>query len=69
MGCFAWRRDGDVPHHDALEPLWDTVIRAGRVSSMLPLLEATLTAFGGKPSLAAQDDVDTRKHELQLFGR
>jgi radical SAM superfamily enzyme YgiQ (UPF0313 family) len=33
-----------------LEPLWDAVIRAGRVSSMLPLLEATLAAFGGAPS-------------------
>jgi radical SAM superfamily enzyme YgiQ (UPF0313 family) len=33
-----------------LEPIWDAVIRAGRVSSMLPLLEGTLSAFGGLPS-------------------
>ena len=29
-----------------LEPLWDAIIRARRVSAMLPLLEATLDAFG-----------------------
>jgi radical SAM superfamily enzyme YgiQ (UPF0313 family) len=29
-----------------LEPLWDVVIRSRRVSAMLPLLEATLDAFG-----------------------
>jgi radical SAM superfamily enzyme YgiQ (UPF0313 family) len=29
-----------------LEPFWDTVVRSRRVSSMLPLLEATLDAFG-----------------------
>jgi hypothetical protein len=28
------------------EPLWDLVIRARRVTRMLPLLEATLSAFG-----------------------
>jgi radical SAM superfamily enzyme YgiQ (UPF0313 family) len=28
------------------EPLWDLVIRAGRVSRMLPVLEAVLTSFG-----------------------
>jgi radical SAM superfamily enzyme YgiQ (UPF0313 family) len=28
------------------EPFWDVVIRAGRVSRMLPLLEATLDAYG-----------------------
>lgn len=39
------------------EPMWDSIIRLRRVSSMLPLLEATLDAFGGarggKGSLAA----------------
>jgi hypothetical protein len=30
-----------------LEPLWDLVIRARRVNTMLPVLEATLDAFGG----------------------
>jgi radical SAM superfamily enzyme YgiQ (UPF0313 family) len=33
-----------------LEPMWDALIRLRRVSSMLPLLEATLAAFGGVPS-------------------
>jgi hypothetical protein len=39
-----------------LEPLWDLIIRSRRVSQMLPLLEATLDAFGraraGKPDVA-----------------
>lgn len=30
-----------------LEPMWDLIIRAKRVSTMLPMLEATLDAFGG----------------------
>ena len=30
-----------------LEPLWDAIIRSRKVSAMLPLLEATLDAFGG----------------------
>jgi radical SAM superfamily enzyme YgiQ (UPF0313 family) len=29
------------------EPFWDLVIRARRVNALLPLLEATLDAFGG----------------------
>jgi radical SAM superfamily enzyme YgiQ (UPF0313 family) len=29
-----------------LEPMWDLIIRARRVSAMLPLLESTLDAFG-----------------------
>ena len=28
------------------EPLWDTVIRAGRLTNMLPVLESVLTGFG-----------------------
>jgi radical SAM superfamily enzyme YgiQ (UPF0313 family) len=32
------------------EPLWDWVIRAKRVTSMLPLLESILTNFGGHPT-------------------
>jgi radical SAM superfamily enzyme YgiQ (UPF0313 family) len=28
------------------EPLWDTVIRAGRLTNMLPVLEGVLTGFG-----------------------
>ncbi|HEX6513536.1 MAG TPA: radical SAM protein [Chloroflexota bacterium] len=33
-----------------LESFWDAVIRAGHVSTLLPLLEATLAAFGGVPA-------------------
>jgi radical SAM superfamily enzyme YgiQ (UPF0313 family) len=35
------------------EPLWDVVIRSRRVNAMLPLLEATLDAFGGARRRAA----------------
>ncbi len=30
-----------------LEPMWGLIVRARRVNAMLPLLEATLDAFGG----------------------
>lgn len=32
------------------EPLWDWVIRAKRVTSLLPMLEAVLTGFGSHPA-------------------
>ncbi len=32
------------------EPLWDWVIRAKRVTSLLPMLEAVLTGFGSHPT-------------------
>jgi radical SAM superfamily enzyme YgiQ (UPF0313 family) len=35
------------------EPLWDWVIRAKRVTALLPMLEAVLTGFGSHPSLIA----------------
>ena len=34
------------------EPVWDWVIRAKRVSNMLPLLESVLTGFGQQQSLS-----------------
>ena len=42
------------------EPLWDWVIRAKRVTSLLPMLEAVLTGFGSHPSttVAARNPVD-----------
>jgi radical SAM superfamily enzyme YgiQ (UPF0313 family) len=44
------------------EPVWDVLIRSHRVNSALPLLEATLAAFGGRPSPRGSsrvgDDVD-----------
>ncbi len=43
-----------------LEPFWDWVIRAKRVTSLLPMLEAVLTGFGSHPSTldAAQNSDD-----------
>lgn len=44
------------------EPLWDVVIRARRVNGMLPLLEATLDAFGRarqRPRHAAPPPLDS----------
>ena len=37
------------------EPLWDWVIRARRVTSLLPVLEAVLTGFGSHPSEIASN--------------
>jgi radical SAM superfamily enzyme YgiQ (UPF0313 family) len=51
----AWAKDawGERVRHVAyagawkrLEPMWDLIIRAKRASAMLPVLEATLAAFG-----------------------
>ena len=38
------------------EPLWDWVIRAKRVKSLLPMLEAVLTGFGGHPAGTASSE-------------
>jgi radical SAM superfamily enzyme YgiQ (UPF0313 family) len=35
------------------EPLWDVVIRAGRASMMLPVLESILSEFGRRPASGA----------------
>jgi radical SAM superfamily enzyme YgiQ (UPF0313 family) len=43
-----------------LEPFWDAVIRRRRVSAMLPLLEATLDAFGGARRRAAATPASRR---------
>ncbi len=45
------------------EPLWDWVIRAKRVTSLLPMLEAVLTGFGSHPSgLASNQDADATRN-------
>jgi radical SAM superfamily enzyme YgiQ (UPF0313 family) len=48
-----------------LEPLWDAIIRSRHVSAMLPLLEATLDAFGrargGRAGLDGQE-VERSEH-------
>ncbi len=38
------------------EPLWDWVIRAKRVTSLLPMLETVLTGFGSHPSSIGASD-------------
>ncbi len=45
------------------EPLWDWVIRAKRVSNMLPMLEAVLESFGNEPS--PHLDTVIRDHRIQ----
>jgi radical SAM superfamily enzyme YgiQ (UPF0313 family) len=58
----AWAKDawGERMRHVAyagawkrLEPMWDLIIRAKRASAMLPVLEATLAAFGSRSSRKA----------------
>ena len=44
-----------------LEPLWDAIIRSRRVSAMLPLLEATLDAFGRARSGRGPSDLRHRR--------
>ncbi len=53
----AWTHDhwGERLHHLAYaggwkrcEPMWDLIIRAKRASSMLPVLETVLAAFGAR---------------------
>ena len=58
-----------------LEPLWDLVIRAKRVSSMLPVLESVLSAFGKRAKqrgdAAVQPNTsgaDTRQIEVTATG-
>jgi len=50
------------------EPLWDWVIRAKRVTSLLPMLEAVLTGFGSHPSVRAsnQDTSSTDNRHTEL---
>lgn len=41
------------------EPLWDWVIRARRVTRMLPVLEMTLTGFGSRPNNSIEDNKES----------
>ncbi len=41
-----------------LEPLWDAIIRSRRVGAMLPLLEATLDAFGRARAREGRDGLE-----------
>ena len=47
------------------EPLWDWVIRAKRVTSLLPMLEAVLTGFGSHPSVPVADQAPNAVSDLQ----
>jgi radical SAM superfamily enzyme YgiQ (UPF0313 family) len=47
------------------EPLWDWVIRAKRVTSLLPMLEAVLTGFGSHPSVPVADQAPNAVSNLQ----
>jgi hypothetical protein len=56
------------------EPLWDWVIRAGRVSHMLPVLENLLAGSGRRPSLDPQSEACTdqpasRQHVFEPSSR
>jgi radical SAM superfamily enzyme YgiQ (UPF0313 family) len=51
-----------------LEPLWDAIIRARRVSSMLPMLETVLSAFGRRRIIGRQRISCQRPAELPLLG-
>jgi radical SAM superfamily enzyme YgiQ (UPF0313 family) len=61
----AWTKDawGERLRHVAyagawkkLEPMWDLIIRAKRASRMLPVLEATLSAFGSRSPQGASPE-------------
>ena len=43
-----------------LEPFWDWAIRAKRVTSLLPMLEAVLTGFGSHPPSTITETTDKR---------
>ncbi len=47
-----------------LEPFWDWVIRAKRVTSLLPMLEAVLTGFGSHRPSATTETSDRRNVRL-----
>lgn len=71
----AWTHEGwnDRLRHMAyaggwkkLEPMWDTIIRAKRASSMLPVLESVLTAFGHRTSRAREAAPPERPRPKQV---
>ena len=49
------------------EPMWDWVIRAKRVTSLLPVLEAVLTGFGSHaPEIASNSNKDLSNSDLSI---
>ena len=49
------------------EPMWDWVIRAKRVTSLLPVLEAVLTGFGSHaPEIASNSNKDLSNNDLSI---
>ena len=48
------------------EPLWDWVIRARRVTSLLPMLESVLTGFGSHPPSSRTHDQGRLTHKSTM---
>jgi radical SAM superfamily enzyme YgiQ (UPF0313 family) len=51
------------------EPLWDWVIRARRVSKLLPVLETVLAGFGKRPPQEQPDDLPISEHSAGQLQR
>ncbi|HEX7734103.1 MAG TPA: radical SAM protein [Ktedonobacteraceae bacterium] len=47
------------------EPAWDMIIKAKRASSMLPVLETVLTAFGHHTSRKREKEISLKEHATQ----
>ena len=50
------------------EPLWDWVIRAKRVTALLPMLEAVLTGFGSHPSGVVNQNTEVSRNPRPAAG-
>ena len=48
-----------------LEPMWDFIIKAKRASSMLPVLESVLAAFGQHASQGIDAQTESNNHAVQ----
>jgi radical SAM superfamily enzyme YgiQ (UPF0313 family) len=49
------------------EPMWDFIIKAKRASSMLPILEAVLAAFGHKTPQTTDNETISKEHATQVI--
>ena len=72
----AWTQDkwGDRLRHVAyaggwkkFEPMWDFIIKAKRASSMLPVLESVLAAFGQHTAQSTNDQASYNDHVAQVI--
>jgi hypothetical protein len=46
--------------------MWDFIIKAKRASSMLPVLESVLAAFGQHTSQSTDNQTSSNEHEAQV---